>query len=129
MLKRLAGIKWGSSSKTLNTTYNMYIKPVLKYCGEVLITTHKCNKKILEQTQNQALRLITGAVKSTPTEALRITTNNKPLVLEMETQALLQYEKLLRLSRNKFDNYKESSSKFKTQVGFIQEVKKLKNNL
>ena len=49
LLKRLVGTKWGSSRKTLNTTYNMYIKPVLKNCGEVLITSNKCNKKILEE--------------------------------------------------------------------------------
>ena len=42
---------------------------------------------------------------------------------------MLQSEKLIRLPINKFDNYKNSSSRFKTQVGFIQEVEKLKNNL
>ncbi|XP_071035169.1 uncharacterized protein [Parasteatoda tepidariorum] len=39
ILKRLAGAKWGSSQHTLNKTYNTYIKPIIKYGSEVLISS------------------------------------------------------------------------------------------
>jgi hypothetical protein len=34
---------------------------------------------VLERIQNQALRLITGAVKTTPIDAMTLTTGNKPI--------------------------------------------------
>ena len=69
----------------------MYIKPVLTYCGEVLITATKRSKKLIERIENQALRLITGAVKTTPINALHTVTKNKPIILNLETQALLAF--------------------------------------
>jgi hypothetical protein len=61
VLKRLAGSKWGSSRSVLDATYTAYIKPALQYVYEALITATAAGV-----IQNQALRLITGAVKSTP---------------------------------------------------------------
>ena len=130
LIKRLAGTKWGSSRKTLSTTYNMYIKPVMKYCSEILITTNKTNKEILERVQNQALRLITGAVKTTPIQALQVITSIKPINMEIETQALITFEKLIRLPKSeKWINYLNSHHTLKTQVGFIQEVSRIKEYL
>ena len=130
LLKRLAGTKWGSSRKTLNTTYNIYIKPVLKYCGEILISSSNTNKELLEHTQNQALHLITGAVKTTPIAALQAITSNKPIMLELETQALLTYEKLIRLQNSdKWNKYQNSKHTLKTQNGFIQEAIKFSEKL
>jgi len=34
---------------------------------------------VLERAQNQALKLITGAVKTTPIDAMLFTTGNKPI--------------------------------------------------
>jgi hypothetical protein len=34
---------------------------------------------VLERAQNQGLRLITGAVKATPIDAMLFTTGNKPI--------------------------------------------------
>ncbi|KAI5754580.1 hypothetical protein M8J77_009716 [Diaphorina citri] len=127
LLKRLSGTKWGSSRSTLNTTYNMYVKPTITYCSEVLITANKSNKKKIEKIQNEALRLVTGAVKSTPISAMYALTRNKPLIDTIEQQALSQYEKIIRLPNNTtWNNYSDQPSKLKTQSGFIQEVKKIK---
>mgnify|MGYP000415626391 CR=1 FL=1 len=40
ILKRLAGTKWGSPLDTLNQTYKIYMKPILTYGAEVLITSN-----------------------------------------------------------------------------------------
>ena len=59
-----------------NTTYKMYIKPVMKYGSEVLITAGSCTLIALETAQNNALRLITGGIKTTPILALQLYTGN-----------------------------------------------------
>jgi hypothetical protein len=43
ILKRLAGVTWGSSQETLNKTYQIYIKPVITYGSEVLVTANSNN--------------------------------------------------------------------------------------
>ncbi|KAI5720833.1 hypothetical protein M8J77_012264 [Diaphorina citri] len=127
LLKRLAGTKWGSGRSTLNTTYSMYVKPCISYCSEVLLTTSKTNKQKIEKVQNEALRLVTGAVKTTPINAMYALTQNQSLSDIIEQQALTTYEKLTRLPNNNFwTTYKEDPTKLKTQTGYIQEVKKIK---
>ena len=97
ILKRLAGTKWGSSRHTLNTTYNKNVKPTVKYCGEILITANSTNKTKPEHVQNEAMRLISDSVKSTPKNAKHALTHNMPIITELEQQALIQCEKMIRL--------------------------------
>lgn len=73
-LKRLCTIKWGCSISTLNTTCNKYIKPVTLHCSELLLTIDR-NFEQLEKVQNQALRSITGGIKTTPMETMHIIAN------------------------------------------------------
>lgn len=125
ILKRLTGQKWGCSQTILNHTYNTYIKPVLLYGGEALISA---NIHELETTQNQALRIITGAVKTTPIPALEIATANAPLNSEIKKVALIQYEKLIRLSTdNYWAQYQLKQRRLKTQKGFLQHVVEIRN--
>ena len=74
LLKRLAGIKWGSSQSVLKTTFTSYIKPVLEYGSEVLVTASDSALSKLNLTHNKALRLITGAAVSTPIPAMQLQT-------------------------------------------------------
>jgi len=71
----------------LNVTYNTYIKPKIKYGSEIIDTTNKANLNHLESAQNNALRLICGAVKTTPVTALQLHTENLPVSLEIQKQA------------------------------------------
>jgi hypothetical protein len=60
----------------MSTKYKTYIKPLVKYRSEVLVTASNSTLKALETTQNNALRLITGGVKTTPTLALQLDTGH-----------------------------------------------------
>ena len=72
----MSGRKWGSPSPTLYTTYKTFIKTIITYCCSPLITgSHSAINK-LEQAQNEALRLITGAVKTTPITAMHTTSTD-----------------------------------------------------
>jgi hypothetical protein len=52
---------------------------------------------VLEHAQNQALRLISGAVKTTPIDAMTFITGNKPIRELINEKTVLLHEKLLRL--------------------------------
>ena len=39
ILKRLTGKKWGTTTETINNSYHTYIKPILQYDGEVILST------------------------------------------------------------------------------------------
>ena len=95
VLKRLAGSKWGCAWSTLNMTYQKYILPLITHSCESLVTAQPHTLKVLEHAQNQALRLITGAVKTTPTDAMTFITDNKPIQELIEDKAVLLHEKLL----------------------------------
>lgn len=125
LLKRLAGKKWGCSTQTLNTFYQMYMKPILQYCEEILITT---NVEKLNKLQNQILRLITGAVKTTPITAMQILTNNPNIAFDIEKTAIIQYEKLLRLPHNNWIQRKPEVC-LKSQQSFLSIVQEIKQNL
>ncbi|GFS50951.1 uncharacterized protein LOC103524116 [Trichonephila clavipes] len=76
ILKRLIGVKWGCNRDTLNTTYKTYIQPVLNYCDEVLISASENVRKLLDTFHNQALRMITGGVKTSPVLAMQLPNNS-----------------------------------------------------
>lgn len=125
----LAGTKWGCSRRVLNTTYTMYIQPNLLYCSEALITAANANINKLEQIQNQALRLITGAVKSTPIDAMLALTRIPSITTKIEEQALLKHEKMLRLPNSKWKEKNLPTALLKTQSSFLEKVTKIKSKL
>jgi hypothetical protein len=77
-----------------------HIKPALQYGCEALITATPAMLNKLEVVQNQALRLITGAVKSTSLASMQVLTRNNPLKIEREKMALILYEELTCLPYN-----------------------------
>lgn len=122
LLKRLAGCKWGCGRNTLITTYKMYIKPVFTYCNEVLVSASDSVIDKLEKTQNQAMRLITGAVKSTPIAAMQLLTKLPPVKYEIHRDSGILLQKLCRLPGNSYwRNYDYNKQRnLKTQHGFNQ---------
>ena len=127
MLKRLAGCKWGCAWSTLNLTYQKYILPVITYSCEALVTAQPHTLKALEYTQDQALRLIPGAVKTTPIHAMTYTMGNKPIQEIIKEKAVLLHEKLLRIPGDQYwKTYKNKLRNLKKQNGFIQKVLEIK---
>jgi len=98
LIKRLAGTTWGSTQETMNTTYQTYVKPLMKYGSEILITASNSTLQALETTQNNALRLITGGVKTTPILALQLNTGHLPITCEMKQKAAVSLTKIRALA-------------------------------
>ena len=61
---------------------------------------NKSSKTSLDTVQNQALRLISGGMRTTPTAACEIHTNIEPLEFRRKRAALELYERSKRLEYN-----------------------------
>jgi len=80
--------------------------------------------------QNQALRLITGAVKTAPIDAMLFTTGNKPIQELIKEKTVLLHEKLLRIPGDQYWKTHENKPRnLKTQNRFIQKVTEIKAKL
>ena len=65
----------------------------MKYCCGALITAPQQKIMKLEPLHNQAMRMITGAVKSTPITSLLLCTSNMDFKSEIIESALKIHEK------------------------------------
>ncbi|GFW40231.1 probable RNA-directed DNA polymerase from transposon BS [Trichonephila clavipes] len=117
ILKRLTGVKWECNRDTLNTTYKTYIQPVLNYCNEVLISASENVRKLLDTFHNQALRMITGVVKTAPVLAMQLLCDLQPLTNIIEKNAAILFNRLIRLPNNSFwpDYDSDGGRNLKTQ--------------
>ena len=79
LIKRLASSEWGSDMNTLRSLYIGYVRSTLDCNMSLQISISKSRQEELNKIQNNALRLITGGLKSTPTAAAEIMTNIEPL--------------------------------------------------
>jgi ribonuclease HI len=97
LMKKLAGTTWGADTKTLKRLYTGRVKPVLEYGMTAWGTTAKSNFDRVSRVQNQAARIITGAMKSTPIQELESTTGLQSLEDRRDTKILTQAAKFKRL--------------------------------
>lgn len=116
LVKRLAGVSWGNTQDTMNTTYKTYIKPIMKYGSEVMATAKPSVIYKLETAQNNALRLISGAVRTTPTLALQVYTHNLPIQTEIQQQAAISLTKLKALPDALWTNQPQEHHHLKTHI-------------
>ncbi|KAL8625737.1 hypothetical protein ACOMHN_044012 [Nucella lapillus] len=97
LMKKLAGITWGSDNMTLRRLYTGRVRPVLEYGMTAWGTTAKSNFQQISKVQNQATRIITGAMKSTPIQELETITELQPLEDRRDAKLLTQAVKFKRL--------------------------------
>lgn len=106
-----------------NNIYNSYIKPILKYGGEILNTIDNRLLKKVESWQNNCLRLVAGAVKTMPINALLVATDNLLMELEYGIKSLSLYNKLQAdINRHTWFHQLPSDNKLKTQINFKQQL-------
>ena len=98
LLKKLAGTKWGASGRILRQVYTGNVRPVMEYGSAAWSTAAKSNTSKLTKVQNTGMRIITGALKTTPILAMETTSRLAPLQQRREEKVLIQSEKLHRLT-------------------------------
>ena len=79
IMKRIASKCWGSNYGSLITFYKSFIRSKLDYACTVYSSASQTQLKKLDVIQSSALRIATGAFKSSPITSLHIETNLLPL--------------------------------------------------
>jgi ribonuclease HI len=90
----LRGSTWGVDRKSLLILYKSLIRSRLDYGCRVYGDAHKTILNKLNVIQSTALRLSTGAARSTPINALQVETGEMPLHLRREMLSLKYRAKL-----------------------------------
>ena len=78
IMKKLAGTTWGANSDILKQVYTGAVRPVVEYASTIWDTASKTNKSKLDTVQNMGLRIILGAMRSTPIQQMEKTTDLQP---------------------------------------------------
>ena len=99
ILRKLAGTTWGATDKILKSVYQGTVRPHLEYGSNSWMTAAKTHLQTLDKVQNQALHIITGAMKTTPIVRMEEATSIPPLAKRREQKAMLQANKF-RCSQN-----------------------------
>ena len=84
--------------KTLNKAYIGNVRPALEYGMATWGNAGKSNLDRLTKVQNQATRIMTGAIKSTPVKDLESITGIQPLCDRRDMKMLVQDAKFKRLT-------------------------------
>jgi len=82
-LRLLKGTNWGAEKRPLNI-YRSIIRPVIEYGMEAYFFSSKTSLAPLFKVQFEALRLCTGAMRSTPTICLQHSCGEMPLEIRHE---------------------------------------------
>ena len=93
LVKRLAGTNWGAEKSVLRQLYIGYIRSKLDYCSSIQTIANKSSLKQIDKIQNQGLRLICGAMRSTPIAACEIEANIEPLDIRRNRSAIEAVER------------------------------------
>nr|XP_054604977.1 uncharacterized protein LOC129166525 [Nothobranchius furzeri] len=90
IMRCLKGTDWGYSAQALKQIYISMIRSVIDYGSIMYGSSSKTLLKRIESIQNQALRICSGAIKSTPVASLQVEMGEMPICLRFK-QILLNY--------------------------------------
>ena len=99
-MKSLATTKYGADRHNLLQIYNSLIKGKISYSSPLLVSTSQTNLDILEIIQNTALRIATGAIRTTEIASLQCEANIPPLDMYLKKQAIKTYFKVQAKGQN-----------------------------
>ncbi|XP_057654757.1 uncharacterized protein LOC130893013 [Diorhabda carinulata] len=109
LLKTIASHKWGADYKAL-------IRSRIDYGSIVYASCEKTYLKQLDVLENTALRIATGALRTTPIESLHCLTGEPPLRLR-RMQLSITYATSVLSNRNNPVNYNIKTDRFKNLFG------------
>ena len=130
IMRKLAGTDWGADEHILKKLYTGRVRPVLEYGISAWATAAKSNLDHINKIQNQAQRLITGAMKSTPIQKMEETTGLQPLEDRKDTKILIQAAKFKRLDSHPMKQRMKEPTKGRLKRGsFIHQSRRLERQM
>lgn len=112
MFRMLSNITWGSDFKTMIKMYKATILPKLDYGSHIYDSAKESYKKPLNTIQNQALRYITGAFRTSPILSLQCI-SGIPALSSRRQHLLLKYISSLKFRNNLPDSHNILNSSLK----------------
>ena len=94
LLKCVSGRSFGADRVILLRMYKAIIRPILEYAAVLLDGPGSRIIDSLECVQNTALRIATGALRTSPVRSLQVDTNVAPLSLRRQDLSLRYYLKV-----------------------------------
>ena len=79
LLKRLVSLEWGAGTKTLRIATLSLVYSAAEYCAPVLYRS--AHTRLIDSVLNDALRIITGCLRPTPTDHLPVLSGIQPVEL------------------------------------------------
>ena len=111
LMKKLCGTQWGANSRILGQVYKGYVRPVMEYASSAWGNASKTTMSYLDKTQNQSLRIVLGALKSTPLKELHKQTEMPHLEVRRQQKALIDLEKSKRNPTHPLHNLLQEKTK------------------
>ena len=127
ILKCLSQQSWGSDKTTLLRVYRSLIRSQLDYACQVYSSASKSSLQMLDPVHNQALRLCTGAFRSSPVVSLYAETGEPSLNHRRDKLSLQLYARILGMSNTpanstitnvNYDHYFENSPRIHSTIGY-----------
>jgi ribonuclease HI/exonuclease III len=87
IIKATCKVRWGADPSTALLLYKSLIRSKIEYCSFIFANASDTTWKKIEGIQNTAMRLITGAFKSSPIAALQIEASLPPLIIRSQFSA------------------------------------------
>ena len=125
LMKKLAGTTWGADAATLKKLYIGRVRPVLEYGMSAWSNAAKTNIDRVSKVQNQAARIITGAMRSTPIEELETITGLQPMSDRQDQKTLMQAAKFKRLNHPMKERMARPTRGRLKRESFVQQSRKL----
>ena len=88
LFKHLTSKTWGADRKSLLRLHTMLLKPMIDYGSEIYSSAAPTHLNKVSVIQNSALRIATGAFRSSPITSLHSDTGIKPYKYSIETKML-----------------------------------------
>ena len=130
IMRKLAGTDWGADQCILKTLYTGRVRPVMEYGISAWATAAKSNLEHINKVQNQAQRLITGAMRSTPILKMEETTGLQPMEDRKDTKILTQAAKFKRLENHPMHSRMKKPTKGRLKrESFIHQSRRLERQL
>ena len=79
LMRRLAGSDWGAGAKTLRTAALSLVYSTAEYCAPVWCRS--AHTRLIDSVLNDALRIVTGCLRPTPTDYLPVLAGIHPAEL------------------------------------------------
>ena len=134
ILKVVSSFDWGADKKSLLRLYDALCRSKLDYGCQIYSSACKTRLKELDVVHNMALRICSGAFRTSPIESIYIDTHQLPLDLRREELGLRYAARLestpenpCRRILNKVDsiNFKEYSKPFQVRLGFKERMREM----